>query len=62
MLKTSGRTESKIQPDEVEVGVGGSRAGREKSKLDRSKLHGGEFDSVELDGGEIEDDEFKEKV
>ena len=57
MLKTSGSTESKTQPSEGEVGVGGSRAGREGSKLDGSELHGDE-----VDGGEVKDNEVGEKV
>ena len=57
MLKTLKSTESKKQPGEGRVGVGGSRAKREGNKLDRSELHGGE-----VDGGEVEDDEVGKKV
>ena len=57
MLKTSGSTESKIQPGDGGVGIGVSRAGLEGSKLDGSELHGNE-----VDGGEVEDDEIGEKV
>ena len=38
MLKISRGTESKTRPGEGGVGVGGSRAGREGSKLDGSEL------------------------
>ena len=57
MLKTSGSTESKTRTGKGRVGVGGSKPGREGSKLNRSKLHGNE-----VDGGEVEDDEVREKV
>ena len=57
ILKTLGSTESKIRPSEGGVGVGGSRAGRGGSKLDRSKLC-----DNEVDGGEIEDNKVGEKV
>ena len=57
MLKTSGSTESKTQPGESGVEVGGSRTGRKGSKLDRNEFH-----SNEVDGGEVEDDEIGEKV
>ena len=57
MLKTSGSTESKTRPGKGGVGVGGSRAEREGSKLDESELHGGK-----IDGGEVEDDEVGNKV
>ena len=56
MLKTSGSTESKTRSDKGGVGVDGSRAGRERSKLD-----GSEFHSNEVDGGEFEDDEIVRK-
>ena len=62
MLKISGSTESKIRPGKSRVGVGGSRAGYEGSKLDENKLHGNEVDGGELYGSEIEDDEVREKV
>ena len=57
MLKTSGNTEFKTQPGEGGVGVAGSKAEHEGSKLDRSKFHGNE-----VDGGEVEDNEVGEKV
>ena len=62
MLKILGSTESKIRPGEGRVGVGGSRGGREASKLDGSKLHGNEVDGGEVDSSEVEDDEVEEKV
>ena len=52
MLKTSGSTESKIRPGEGRVGVGGSKAGCKKSKLNGSELHAGE-----VDGSGVRDDE-----
>ena len=43
MLKTSGSTEASTRPKKGEVGVGGdSRAGRDGSELDRSKVDGGD--------------------
>ena len=57
MLKTSGSTEFKTQPGEGGIGIGGSRAGRGGSKLDRSELYGGE-----VDGGEVEGNEVGKKV
>ena len=57
MLKTSGSTQSKTRPGEGGVGVGGSRAGRERSELDGSELQ-----DDEVDGGGVEDDEVGEKV
>ena len=57
MLKTSGCTESKIQPREGGVGVGGSGAKRSGKKLDRSELNGGE-----VDGGKVEGNQVGKKV
>ena len=57
MLKTSESTESKTRPGKGGVGVGGSRAGRERRKLDGSELHVGD-----IDGGKVEDDEVEKKV
>ena len=50
MLKTSGGTESKTRPGEGGVGVGGSKTGRDGSKLG----DGSGIDNVEVDGGEVE--------
>ena len=50
MLETSGDTESNTRPSEGGVGFGGSRAGRDGSKLD----DGSGMDDVEVDGGEVE--------
>ena len=57
MLKTLESIESKTQPDESGVGVGGSRAGCGGSKLDRSRNN-----NNEVDGDEVEDDEVVTKV
>ena len=57
MMKTLESTKSKTRPDEGRVGVGDSRAGRERSKLD-----GSEFHSNKVDGGEVQDDEVRKKV
>ena len=62
MLKILGSTESKIRPGEGGVGVGGNRARRKGSKLDRNKLYGSKVDGAEVDGGEVEDNEVGEKV
>ena len=56
-MKTSGSTKSKTQPGEGGVGLGGSRAGHEESKLDRSKLYSGKVDNFE-----VEDDKVRKKV
>ena len=50
MLKTLRGTESKIRPGEGGVGVGGSRVGRGRSKLD----DGSGINDVEVDGSEVE--------
>ena len=57
MLKTSGSIESKTQPGEGGVGVGSSRARRERIKLNRSKLDGNKVDGVE-----VEDDKIGKKI
>ena len=57
MLKTSGSTEFKTQLGEGGVRVGGSRAGRGATKLDRRMI-----DNHEFDGKEIGDDEVGTKV
>ena len=57
MLKTLGSTESKTQPGEGKVGVGGSRA-----RCGQRKIDGIEIDNVESDGGEVEVDEVGKKV
>ena len=56
MLKTSGSTESKTELGENGVGVAGSRAGHEESKLDRSKLYVGE-----VNGDKVRDNEIVKK-
>ena len=58
MLKTSEGTESKTQPGEGRVGVGGIRAGHGRSKLDNRKM----IDGNEVDGNEVGDDEVGTKV
>ena len=58
MLKASGGTKSKTQPGEGGVGVGCSRAGYGKSKLD----DGRRIDGDKVDGDEIRDDEVGTKV
>ena len=58
MLKTSGGTESKTQPDEGGVGVGGSRAEHGQSKLD----DGRRINDDEVDSNKVGDDEVKTKV
>ena len=62
MLKTSRGAESKTKPGEGRIGVSGSRAGREESKLDGSELCGGEIDGGEIGGGEVKDEEIGKKV
>ena len=49
ILKTSESTESKTWAGEGKVEVGGNRAGRGGSKLDKSKLDGGEIDDDKVD-------------
>ena len=58
MLKTSGGTESKTQPSEDGVEIGGSRAGRGGSKLDDEKR----VDGDEVGDEEVRDDEVRMKV
>ena len=53
MLKTSGSTESKTRPGEGGVGVGGSRAGHGRSKMDNERR---------VDGDKFGDDEVGTKV
>ena len=53
MLKISESTESKTQPGEGGVGVGGSRTEREGNKLDRSELHSGEIDGSGVGNDEV---------
>ena len=62
MLKASRNIESKTQPNEGRVGVGGSRAGRGGSKLDRSELDDVKFDDGEIDGSEVEGNKVEKKV
>ena len=57
MLKTSGGTESITRPGEGGVGVGGSRAGRGRSKLD----DGRRIEDDEVDGDGVGDDEVGTK-
>ena len=62
MLKTSRSIESKTRPGEDGVGVSGSRAGHEGSKLDGSQLDKSELDGGEVDVDEVEVDEVGKKV
>ena len=61
-MKTSGSIESKTRPGEGGVGVNGSRAKREESKLDGNEFYGNEFNGVEFGGGEVKDKEVGKKV
>ena len=63
MLKTSGGIESKTRPGKSRVEVGGSRAGRGRSKLDDGrKVDGNEVGDEEVGDEEVRDDEIRTKV
>ena len=53
ILKTLGSTEFKTWPGDGKVGVGGSKARRERSKFDGNKLHGSKVDSDKVGDDEV---------
>ena len=57
-MKSSGSTESKIQPSEGGVGVGSDNKARHK----RSDIDSSGIDNIEVDGVEVEVDEVEKKV